>query len=148
MVLKIVVLVCCLVALSSSNPRGGYSFDANDRGFSFAGNNDIWRSDNGRSSVNANTQFSRNFENNLNQVGAGIGYKSPEGSIAANVGHARGFNRDLGYNVGVSGSKNLYTSQDGSATLDAVGSYSRHHGGPSGTSDPQSYGGFEFKKTF
>lgn len=147
MAFKVVALVCCLVALGSAYPRGGYSLSGNDFGYSFRGNTDLWNSNDGRSAVNANAQLDRNFANNLNQAGAGIGYKSPEGSLSVNADHARGFGRDLGYNVGVEASKNLYTSKDGSATLDAVGSYSRHHGGPAGTGDPQTYGGLEFRKS-
>ena len=144
----VALVCCCLVALGSANPRGGYAFNANDFGYSFRGNTDVWKSNDGRAAVNANAQLERNFANNFNRAGAGIGYKSPEGSLAVNADHARGFGRDLGYNVGVEASKNLYTSKDGSATLDAVGSYSRHHGGPAGTGDPQTYGGVELTKTF
>lgn len=139
-----ILLLCCLVALCSAAP-GGFFLNGSDGGFSTKFNNDIWRSDNGRSSVDATAQFSRDFHNNINQVGGGLGYKSPEGSISGNLQHTRGFDRDLGYDVGVQASKNLYTSNNGRTTVDAVGSYSRHHGGPAGTGDANTFGGIELK---
>lgn len=148
-----VILLLCLFALSTARPQfgfrndfGGFNMKGNQDAFSASGNQRLW--DNGHSSIAATGQFDYVRNNAISSVGGGLGYKSPEASISANVNQARGFDRDLGYNVGVSASKNLFTSKDGQTTVDAVGTYNRHHGGPSGTGDPNVYGGIEVNSKF
>lgn len=153
-----VISLLCLIALTRAKPQGnrfgfqnefgGFSMKGNQDAFSATANQQLWGSNDGRSSIAATGQYDYARDNALSRVGGGIGYKSPEASISANVNHGRGFDRDLGYNVGVEASKNLFTSGDGQTTVDAVGSYSRHHGGPSGTGDPNVYGGIDVNSKF
>lgn len=152
---SLVVLLLCLSALAEAKPQfgfkndfGGFNARGNQDAFSASGNQQLWSSNNGLSSIDANAQFAHQRENSITSAGGGLGYKSPEASITANVDHVRGFNRDLGYDIGVEARKNLFTSKDGQTTVDAVGTYSRHHGGPAGTGDPSTYGGIEVTKTF
>lgn len=164
MFLKSVALLCCLAAMCTaapgginwgnfggpSRPSGGYSLNGNDNGFSAAFNKDVWRNNdvNNPASVNAAANFNRGFHDNINQVGAGLEYKSPSGGVSVNAQHTRGFDRDLGYDIGVQASKNLYTSNDGRTTVDANAGYNRHHGGPLGTGDPQYSGGINLEHKF
>lgn len=152
-----VILLVCLFAWTRARPQGrfgfqnefgGFSMRGNQDAFSVTGNQKMWESNDGRSSVGATTQYDYARDNAFSGIGGGIGYKSPEASISANVNHGRGYDRDLGYNVGVSASKNLFTSDDGQTTVDAVGSYKRHHGGLSGTGDPNVYGGIQVESKF
>lgn len=154
-VLKSVSLLLCLIALAVAKPQfgfkndfGGFNAKGNQDAFSVSGSQKLWGSDDGRSSIDASARYGYQRADSFSSVGGGLGYKSPEASISANVDHARGFHRDLGYNVGVLASKNLYTSDNGQTTVDAVGSYSRHHGGPAGTGDPNFYGGIEVNSKF
>lgn len=156
--LSSVISVLCLIALAEARPQGGrfgfqndfggFSMRGNQDAFSATGNQRLWESNSGRSSIDANAQYNHARVNSFSGVGGGIGFKSPEASISANVDHSRGFGRDLGYDVGVSAIKNLFTSKNGQTTVDAVGNYNRHHGGPSGTGDPNVYGGIVVKSTF
>lgn len=154
MLLKAITLLCLIVLIEArpsppssgkwgfENQNGGFIVSGRDNNqFSATANQKLLESNDGLSSVGVNAQYSRNDE--VHGVGAGIGYKSPGGGLSANVNQYSGYGQDLGYNVGISANKNLLTSDDGRIKVDAVGSYNRHHGGPSGTGDPNFSGGVE-----
>lgn len=108
MILKIVLLLCSLVALSGARP--GDSKQLGNMYLAMNGRKNLWESDDGSKSVDANAQFSHLFEKGLSSGGAGLSYNFPLASLTVQA------NKDAnGKSILLGSNKDLW--HDGTFTL-------------------------------
>ncbi|KAL3265363.1 hypothetical protein HHI36_009569 [Cryptolaemus montrouzieri] len=119
----------------SKTPKGGTNVQLGHKGTIF---------DDGNHKLDAGASVSKTFNpNSAPTYGGSLDYTHHSGSgLSVGAKNTPGYGTDLG----VQGKYNIW--REGKATLDAVGSYNRHYGGPYGTQTPNWYGGVQLSVPF
>ncbi|KAL3265364.1 hypothetical protein HHI36_009571 [Cryptolaemus montrouzieri] len=119
----------------SKTPKGGTHVQLGQKGTIF---------DDGNNKLAASGTLSKTFNpTSPLSYGGTLDYTHSSGSgLSVGATNTAGSGTDLG----VQGKYNIW--RDGRATLDAVGSYNRHYGGPFGTQRPNWYGGLQLSVPF